>query len=737
MKHNIGSIQRVLGILILTGFSYSLGAQSSEGGGTTGADFLLYPPASRTDAMGGALDPYGDNLEAVLLNPALLTTVDSFKVQININPLPNEVTNSMLSVGLPLGGGVGGIAAQLFNVGEFTNVNEVGQSLSTVSVYDAAVAVGYAYPILSSISAGATLKAVYRVLSENTAIAFGGDIGASWIFETPHIGQRPKMATFEQLEAAFERRRAVIIREHDRLRTAAAKIPDSLRKEIEDLEAELQKLQDQLESAVESVNAAEEAEDRAKAEEKQEEVENAIAGTSDERGAKVYELEQALVEERMVLKNIDAAQSAAIAVEQKIFDEQVTELDFIQQERKRLFSVVNDPVSELVESIIDTNINESIRKTQEFLRSRIASFQEAERSFNLKREARRESLEEVLATYQKQVDNELGPAFTRLTEESGALNLQIEELRESITEENEEEVNGRIKELEDQVKDKTEEIGSLEADPWIRRLRNRIADKQKEIESVTAEIEQNKIQTDNNIEDVEIQSAADIENFESLRTSLVKELKRAKLKRELDLVDAAAETDADTAIQRYEETETRIYQELIAAMYSNEEKIFQAQLNSIRLDSEERKFDFDGEQQRSRETLEEDFAFRERFLVQKIADLQRVARESESESEDPELLETEAELADQREVLATALDELNRIRSEFLANENARVNSESDEVRAKREQIRLIFLQTDEPFQNTSLTLATRSYPPAVSLARSQKSCASSPLLALVVDMEG
>ena len=144
-------------------------------------------------------------------------------------------------------------------------------------------------------------------------------------------------------------------------------------------------------------------------------------------------------------------------------------------------------------------------------------------------------------------------------------------------------------------------------------------------------------------------------------------------------------------------------------MYSNEEKIFQAQLNSIRLDSEERKFDFDGEQQRSRETLEEDFAFRERFLVQKIADLQRVARESESESEDPELLETEAELADQREVLATALDELNRIRSEFLANENARVNSESDEVRAKREQIRLIFLQTDEPFQNTSLTLAVRN----------------------------
>ena len=127
-------------------------------GGTTAADFLIFPPATRIDAMGGAVDGLGLDLEGIHFNPALLVTVPDFRLQLNVNPLPNDISNSQLAAGFPLFGGTFAAAVQMLNTGGFTFVNACGQAEASVAVYDAAAVVGYSRYIWKTISVGLNAK---------------------------------------------------------------------------------------------------------------------------------------------------------------------------------------------------------------------------------------------------------------------------------------------------------------------------------------------------------------------------------------------------------------------------------------------------------------------------------------------------------------------------------------------------------------------------------------------------
>src|SRR5512139_3205930 len=122
---------------IVFGF-FAVSGAAAQAGGTTAADFLIAPPAARTDAMGGVLDGLGTQLEGVYGNPAVLAAVPELRVLLDLSPLPNEVTHSALVAGFPLVGGTAAAAVQLLNTGGFTFVNELGVPEATVSVYDAA-----------------------------------------------------------------------------------------------------------------------------------------------------------------------------------------------------------------------------------------------------------------------------------------------------------------------------------------------------------------------------------------------------------------------------------------------------------------------------------------------------------------------------------------------------------------------------------------------------------------------
>ncbi len=129
----------------------------------------------------------------------------------------------------------------------------------------------------------------------------------------------------------------------------------------------------------------------------------------------------------------------------------------------------------------------------------------------------------------------------------------------------------------------------------------------------------------------------EIAAVEALRLSLKKELKRAKLKRELDTVDARKDAGVQKAQRDYKAVERKLYQQLLAAMYRHEEKIFQSRLAAVKADADARRYDFDTEQQKSREALDDDFAFLERFLNGKIAEEKAAQKATGSVSVDGSL----------------------------------------------------------------------------------------------------
>ena len=185
-------------IVVLSATSMTLTAQD-EGGGQSGADFLLSVPATRADAMGGVVDGQGNPLEGILFNPAVLMLNPEFRFLVSLAPLPNDVTNSQLSIGVPIADSMVAASVQLLSAGDFTYINNAGQASGTVKLFDAAVSVGYAQYVLDSLAVGATAKGVYRSLGADTAFAVGADLGAAWWFETPHIGQAPKPPTPAEL----------------------------------------------------------------------------------------------------------------------------------------------------------------------------------------------------------------------------------------------------------------------------------------------------------------------------------------------------------------------------------------------------------------------------------------------------------------------------------------------------------------------------------------------------------
>ena len=89
-----------------------------EGGGVTGAEFLISPTSIRTDAMGGVADGLSLDLSTLPYNPSILALITDFSLQLSMTPYPNSVSDITIQSGIPMGPGVLGVNAQLFNVGE-------------------------------------------------------------------------------------------------------------------------------------------------------------------------------------------------------------------------------------------------------------------------------------------------------------------------------------------------------------------------------------------------------------------------------------------------------------------------------------------------------------------------------------------------------------------------------------------------------------------------------------------
>src|SRR3989337_424578 len=103
-------------------------------------------------------------------------------------------------------------------------------------------------------------------------------------------------------------------------------------------------------------------------------------------------------------------------------------------------------------------------------------------------------------------------------------------------------------------------------------------------------------------------------------------------------------------------------------MYSHEEKIFQARLASARKDAETRQLDFDTEQQKAREGLDDEWAFQQRLASGKIAQAKLTGGPGKTE-EPPELTALKQELAQKETAYKQSVQELDKKAQEFTAEE--------------------------------------------------------------------
>ena len=657
-------------------------AQSESG--TTAADFLIFPPATRIDAMGGAVDGLGLDLEGIQFNPALLAPLTDFRLQLNVNPLPNDVSNSQLAVGFPMFGGTFAAAAQMLNTGGFTYVNELGQPEASVSVYDAAVTIGNSRYLRKTISLGINAKGIYSTLGEYNAIGFAADVGASAWFETPHIGQAPKPPTMKQLEAQYEKEKKEIEAVKEKRLKPVTEESVAIRQEIEKLEGK----KADLEAKIAEAEA-----------DKLTELETLKSESESQLSDLQTQLAEAEQKEQEAVAEIEAWYQEEMSATNARHAERVAELDWIESERARLFSVIDDPTEELGAESVDANIDESIAKVRSFLDDRRKAFVSRKEAYTERLQDRIVEIGQEIENYQRMIDEETGPKAKQLTQDIDSLRNRKSSLEGS----EDPEAKNQIKEIDAQINAKEKELQDMLSDPWLKRLQKRIDDKNAEIEQLRSDIETLAADTDQAIADAETEAEKEIRKFESLREELQKELKKAKLKRELDLIDARNEKAMEKAQTVYKAKEKKIYERLLAAMYRNEEKIFQARLQSVKEDAETREFDFRTAQDKALESLEDEFAFQERFLSAKIADLKK------NNPDSPELTSAQEELKTKEQDYDQAVAELQEKAKRFSDTEEAKVNREVADIKEEREKVRLVFLQTDTPYKNTNVNLVVRN----------------------------
>lgn len=629
--------------LCLAALLLPLAASAQEGGGISGADFLTVPAAARPSAMGGVFDPLGLGLEAVYFNPSGLAPLDGMRLEVTIDPLPNEVLNARIGFGFPLAGGYMAAGAQLMNVGGFTFVNEFGQPEASVNVFDAAAGVAYGRYVWSSVAIGADLKAVYRTLGPETtenAFAVAGNLGATAWFETPHIGQRPKAPTAKQLEDEFLKIKAGIESEKAKRTASAAKGSADARKKLEAAEKTVADLTAQLEAA---------------AEDKKEAIAAKKQAAETERDVAAAALAEAEKNDAAALAEIDTWHQAELAKAQAEYQKKLDNLAWIASERKRLFEVIDDPSKDLTPEMVDANIDASIQKTRAFQEERVAAITARTAAWEGRRRARIEDTRKAVAGYESLIS----------------------------------------------------EAGSNEKDPWVKRLQDRVAAKQKEIAQIEADIAAGAKATEEEIAAEATAAEKDVKAFEALRVSLQKELKKAKLKRELGILEARNEKAAAKAKAEYKAAEKVLYTQLLDTMYEHEEKILDGRLEAVTVEAEMRRFDFDADQLKAAEAADDEWAFQDRVLSAKIAELSAGLAKG---AEDPvELKSLKAERTAKETAWRNAQAGVVTKQREFDASEKARVNTATTEIEVERWKTQLVYLQTDKPYLNTAAAVGVRN----------------------------
>ena len=175
------------------------GGVSRAGGiGSAGAEFLNIPASTRAAGMGEAFVGLADDPGALFYNPAGLANVKDLSVHYLHAFWMESISYDYLSGMVPVERyGTAGLSfTRLFTQSERITVGPQGEPVRSGN-FDAsqmAVAGGFGFKLVPSISAGATLKSVQQDLNVGASSAFATDLGLLYKTPLPQLSMGMQLA---------------------------------------------------------------------------------------------------------------------------------------------------------------------------------------------------------------------------------------------------------------------------------------------------------------------------------------------------------------------------------------------------------------------------------------------------------------------------------------------------------------------------------------------------------------
>jgi hypothetical protein len=199
----LGALAVVVAMLTPAGSGWAQGPvrqieSDNTGYGTTAAEFLLFPAASRGAALGNAFAAIATDASAVYFNPSGLALMERPTVQASTMSYVADTRYGWIAAGFPFGGGARavGVSVATFGFGDqpvYTVEDPEGESGEVYSVNQTAIGLTYAQRFSDRFAAGVTARLISDQLGRVVGRAGALDFGTTF---TASVGGRPIRAAF-------------------------------------------------------------------------------------------------------------------------------------------------------------------------------------------------------------------------------------------------------------------------------------------------------------------------------------------------------------------------------------------------------------------------------------------------------------------------------------------------------------------------------------------------------------
>ncbi|MEZ4703171.1 MAG: type IX secretion system protein PorQ [Rhodothermales bacterium] len=171
--------RRLTGVALVTASLALAALPAAAQSQQSGFSFLRIEPSARAAALGGSYAAvYGDDINGMFYNPALLNEGVDRQLSVSFLNHVGDVRAGMAAYGFELGGlGQAGVGVRFLGWGDLTERDAAGEDLGSFRASDLALTVGLAHRYDEHLLVGVNLHSMFSRVAAYNASALAADIG--------------------------------------------------------------------------------------------------------------------------------------------------------------------------------------------------------------------------------------------------------------------------------------------------------------------------------------------------------------------------------------------------------------------------------------------------------------------------------------------------------------------------------------------------------------------------------